>query len=590
MSVLSFEDFTTREGCPNSRVIRDNKKISLHSIQPYAEAERIIQHFNPDLKWIVIAGCGLGYIIETLLKKTAYHIIAFEHDRSILEHSFELRKNQDLYQSKRIHLFHDPDIMLEYMDENNVKELSFYIHRPYLTLFPDLYQNLEGILISYLSKKQINKATLRRFQYVWLRNLIKNSALFFHLPGLSDLRHDFQNKPAIVVGAGPSLQSDLPALLKHQDRACIIATDTAYPILCASGIKADFVVSVDPQNKNTQFLLYAQEKDTCLILDATGSFISFSKSTMRDIVFYDSFFPVYENLSPFWGKKGQLLSGGSVSTNAFDLATQLQCSPVILAGQDLAFTDSHTHSRGNVLEDFLYFQTDRLESYEKYNTKLLVLSDRIQVNSNNGKTVSTDRKFLTYLEWFKKQIRSNETPVYNTSKNGAFIKGAQYCDLNDIMEAYPLISPKTISFEKQKTDPSAFNQYLLELSRSLDELIPYARRACQAARQCHSRPHNNLKSQYEEMSRFDRKLLDSMKTGVRTAHFLELCMQSSIEKMSELSEIREINEALIQGWTELYDDAYRGLCYIRRLVQKRFHLDHLRTDITSTGRGNSDKG
>lgn len=570
MNHTRFEDFQGRGGLPNTRICLGDKKISLHSMDPLVEAERIIKHFSPQTEWVVVAGLGLGYVVQAILDTTRYHILLFEADDLILEHARELVDIDSILKHPRVTRVSSQDQLMTSLAENRVREISYYIHRPYLQLFPETYQNLEGILVAYLTRRQINQATLQRFQYTWLRNLIKNSAFFFKYPGFTELRHPFSGHPAVIVGAGPSLSEQLPSLKELQDYTCIIATDTAYPVLCSQNIRCDFVVSVDPQNKNTLFLQYADCRNGCLVLDAAGSFLSFAKSGFSEIVYYDSFFPVYQELCQYWGSKNSLQSGGSVSTNAFDLARQLGCAPVILLGQDLSFPGCQTHHERNILEEFLYYHTSRLDTYENYNSRSLLLADHIQVDSNSGGKVATDRRFLTYLDWFVREIRQNQVRVINTSLMGARISGTEVMNLKEALRGSIPLKDTRISFTKEYSHSEREYLELLDsIQLEIRQIIPYCREALQAARSCNAAGKDKQQKLFQTMNRFDSILLGSMKKGKATARFMELSMQSAIEQIVSLGDSREVTSELIQGWISLYQEAWRSLFLIDRLITKR---------------------
>ncbi len=534
MKDFIIEGIEPKESLPNARIIKDGKSYTLHSIQPFKEAERIASKFNPSMKWVLIAGFGLGYIPEYLLINTEYQIIIFEHTDEIIEFAKKSDRVKKIINNKRVFLItNDSGEIIQFLDNNNIKELNFYIHRPYYALFHDIYSNLEGILIAYLSKKQINKATLKRFQKVWLKNIIKNSLFYFSIPGIKNIRHNFQNIPAVIVGAGPSLSKNINILKEAQDYLIIISTDTALSILYNNGIKADFVVSVDPQDKNTLYLLYSEYKEATLILDSAASFISLLKYNPAKTLFFDSIFPLYEELMPFWKEKGTLLCGGSVSTTAFDFARFLNCSPIIFIGQDLAYSQKHTHSEGSILEEFLYYRINRFETYEAYNAKSLIFSDKIEVKGLDGNKVISDRKFVNFVDWFKKEINFTQTEVINATEGGAYIEGASHQTLKKTVENFYNGGKinKSFSIEHDSENPYNFIIYLQEIINGMEHLISYGKMAFQASlRALSSFQHNNI-NQYELkiMTSFDRELFKLIKGKNSIAHFIELTMQESIK-------------------------------------------------------------
>ncbi len=59
------------------------------------------------------------------------------------------------------------------------------------------------------------------------------------------LREEYKSLPVFVIGAGPSLDHDIPFLRKYQDKAIVIACGTAIDSLYHAGIKPDFYVNLE---------------------------------------------------------------------------------------------------------------------------------------------------------------------------------------------------------------------------------------------------------------------------------------------------------------------------------------------------------
>ncbi|OHD54064.1 MAG: hypothetical protein A2Y33_10120 [Spirochaetes bacterium GWF1_51_8] len=568
---IRIEGFT-RDDFPNARVTRGSANVTLHSIQPYKEAERIASRLNPGIEWYFVAGFGMGYIVETLLKNPSAQILVFEPLTEIIDHAKSSRDLTKLLSDKRLHIIGDVDEIVPFLESRDIREVNYYLHRPYSLLFPEIFTGMEGILTSYLSKRQINKNTLKRFRMVWLRNMIKNLRYYYALPGINHLRHPFAGKPALIVGAGPSLAKNIEAIAESADRMAIIATDTALPMLGAYGIVPDFTVSADPQDKNTLYLLYSGNPATTLVIDAAGSFLTFSKFRPARTFLYDSFFPIYRELSPLWGEKGDLKSGGSVSTTAFDLARFLKCSPIIFAGQDLAFSGKKTHFHGNVLEDFLFHRIDRLHTYDNYHSRTLIFSDRIMIDGYAGGKVPTDRKFLTFLEWFKREIAATGVPVVNATEGGAFIPGAEHIPFAEVRAKY-LASPidKTSTVEYTAPENPVYPEYFLDVAAECARLIPLAQAAYSASLRAADdfRWKRDISGNFKPMNDFDRAVLTALKAGNAVSRFIELAMQESIERiMDSSSNSKEISGDIIDGWKGLYGDALLSLRKVRHLLSK----------------------
>lgn len=575
MTNFEIQEFLTSDGSVNARIKMDGRTLTLHSVSPVKEAERTASGLNPSLDWVLIAGFGLGYLTEYLLKNTRHRIIVFEHTGEILDFATKHRDIDAILKNQRVFFFKgDINTLTSQLDSRNIRELNYVIHRPYFQLFPDVYSQLEGILTAYLSKKQINRATLKRFQKVWLKNIIRNSASYFSLPGIGIFDGQFEKKPAVIVGAGPSLGKSLPELKKNQDRFLIISTDTALPMLYENGIKADMVVSVDPQEKNAYYLLYSPCKDAVLVADASASYLGLIKYNPGNAVLFDSIFPAYETLASYWGDKGKLLSGGSVSTTAFDLARYLKCDPIVFIGQDLSFSKKHTHFRGNVLEEQFYHRTGRFNTFENYNSRSLVMSDRIEMTGINGAKVITDRKFLTFLDWFKREIRSTRARVINATPEGVILEGAEHLSLGKVIdEIKDSAKPdKNIPVRPIHRDQGPFLELLKGVLAEIRRLKPLSMKAFHASRSIDSgkKGTKEYSVHLNIMNEFDRTLVNTVKERGSIARFIELTMQESIETV--LDDADADHHELVKKWENFYKEAFFGILNVERLIAKRLEM------------------
>ena len=551
---------------PNAKIILKGRSVTLHSMAPFKEAERTFAQFNPSLGTVLIAGAGLCYGAEYLLKNTNYKVILYEHTPEILDYARGVRDLKPVLYHPRLKLFTgDFQQVLDYLQEAGIRELNFYLHRPYFNLFPEVYSTIEGLLIAYLSRRLLNQATLQRFQKVWLKNIVRNSPHYFNLPGIVDLRHNLAGKPAVIVGAGPSLGKNIDVLREIQESITIISTDTALSMLASAGIKADFVVSVDPQDKNALYLAYSAKREAWLILDAAASDLAFRSYSAEKTVLCDTIFPLYELMKPFWGDKGGLLAGGSVSTTAFDFARFLGANPIVLVGQDMAYSQRHTHYQGSALEEFLYYRIDRLKTYEDYNSRMLLFSDKIEIQGSQGDKVLSDRKFVTFLEWFKREIRNTSVPVINATEGGAFMQGARHLTLRETVLQFHINTRlnKKITTEFTPRDGRDFSNFLANVLKEIENLIPAAAKAVMAF------GNSSAGNQWiRELDIFDSAFRKSLESGSAVARFLEFTMQDAIEEIM-LEENQKISKEVLRKWSDFYQKAYHGLLFIKRVLQKR---------------------
>ena len=84
---------------------------------------------------------------------------------------------------------------------------------------------------------------------LWQYNTLKNLPYLITHPGINALIGKFAGKPALIVGAGPSLNKALPYLKEVAKHYVILCAATALRPLRAAGITPDLVVAVDASKK-----------------------------------------------------------------------------------------------------------------------------------------------------------------------------------------------------------------------------------------------------------------------------------------------------------------------------------------------------
>jgi len=213
-----------------------------------------------------------------------------------------------------------------------------------------------------------------------------------------------------VVGSGPSLSESAPKLALRQSqgapeqRPLVIAADTALRPLLGSGLKVDYVVSIDPFLKLEYFDGVATEELALIYFPLVPPEVLTAFRGTRFTALSRS--PLYEALRA--AGKGELWSGGSVIHPAIDLAVQMGASKVTLAGVDFAFVYGRTHA-----------------GWEDGELGKDLLKARHWVKSWRGEKLRTNPNFAGYLCALEDYIRSRPRLTFlSASDRGALIAGA----------------------------------------------------------------------------------------------------------------------------------------------------------------------
>jgi hypothetical protein len=465
----------------------DGRKLFVHSrVDPLREAERFIADIDPQGKDLVIVlGFGFGYHCELLLEKlsSTVNVIAIEKDEALLRKALESRDLEKLFKAQNFDLLADPSesFLQDVFRGKSSRNVLFITHRGATQLYPDYYQNIVSIIKSYISTKDVNIATLARFEKTWGSNTARNIRVISQSCGVNLFFNMFSGIPAIVVAAGPSLTQSLGFIKDNIDRAVIIAVDTSYKLLIDNGITPHFCLSVDPQLINARYYEGIGETETILVSDPTvhPSIFRFFKGR---ISVTGIAFDMMKWIEDICGGKGELTHGGSVSTNAYDFAKRLGASPVLMVGQDLSFTSGLAHAKGSYLDEQIHNRTHKLNNAQMYNRRQLASLPPVYLKGVRGERVLTNQKMMIFQNWFEKR---NDSELINASYNGVFINGVKNTPHDKLPFNYPVtgIVEKIDDLYNKYTDDNdpgrivKLEKRINDMLAEIDSLIPVLEKA-----------------------------------------------------------------------------------------------------------------
>lgn len=430
----SIEAVETKTGGHVPAVTKEGKRLFIHSkFDPAKEAERFIGEIDTSaFDLFIVFGFGFGYHIQELLKRMGGDslVLVIEKSPLMLRKAMECRDLAPVLAGERFLMLLDPaeEEIAEALKGKSSRRTSFILHRGSFQAEPDYYGNMQQVARSYLSTKEVNIATLAKFEKVWASNIARNIGMYAGAPGAGVFFDRFRDVPAIVAAAGPSLGRSLDLIRRNRDRAVIIAVDTSYRILMKAGIEPHFCIVVDPQVINARYFEGSARSSTILVADPTVHPSVFRLFPGR-VAVTGVAFELMKWIERLSGEKGEITHGGSVSTNAYDFARRLGASPVYLTGQDLAFTGGHAHARGSYLDEQVHLRTGRLYTAEMMNRFQLTALPKIFVKGIRGGTVHTNQKMMIFLSWFQKRGDGN---LVNATHDGALIPGVRHVPAADI--------------------------------------------------------------------------------------------------------------------------------------------------------------
>ncbi|MGL4367299.1 MAG: motility associated factor glycosyltransferase family protein [Brevinemataceae bacterium] len=566
---------TNADNSFNFDIIFNNRILKLHSSRPIAEAQKIFSNLpQKENALYFIGGLGLGYLLEKIICETEYQCLVYEPDSSIFKKTIELRPElqQLLLNNSRVFFVQNLQDLQHISTQLKINDVVFNIHRPYAEIFPKEFLQAKEIIAGCIRKQEVGVSTIIRFSKTWTKNIFKNMHRYFTGNKLIHYKNACIDQPAVIIGAGSSLEQALPYIKQYQDQMILIACDTTLPILSASNISPDFVVTVDAQEKNAYYLRYSQNKNHILIADPGVHDSSFEDYDSNNIILMDSFFPFYPFFEKFWGANGLLSSGGSVSTSAFDLARQLGCNPIIMAGQDLSFSNNKTHSQGNILAENNRIQHHRLSPFhtQQAHTTYAVHSRYIKGRKPNS-FVLADARFIIFKEWFEEQIVKTSAEVIIAGMDGAYLEGATHKEISKAFELLP-----STRLKKNYTLPitpiadTEYHKYLDTIYKSICNLLPICQKSLTSIKQSYK--NNNPSQAAAETTKLQKILNTENSEHSVIAYMVSTCIQDSIHQTMSANFDQTSPEEQQQLQTALCTDIVKSLKLLKNQIHKAQYL------------------
>nr|MDA3941211.1 DUF115 domain-containing protein [Spirochaetia bacterium] len=398
----------SKSGLPTATV---NGKFIHSNREPVREAEKLVDSEIPkDISACIVEGFGLGYYVEAILNlRPNIPIIIVESSGERFLKALEARDFSLILTSPMISILigNESESIRHILPGLPKGSIQIFKHRALYELHIEYYREIDTLVQNFISRRDVNTATLNRFGELWVRNLINNLDYLPEAGNVGDLSGIFNNVPVLLLAAGPSLDQLLPHMEKLHKRFIIVAVDTSAIVLMEAGCIPDFTVIVDPQYWNTRHLDRADLNKTILISESSTHPGIFKKEH-RKIFFCGSLFPLGIFMEKYGGHKKRLAAGGSVATTAWDFCRLLSNGEIFCGGLDLGFPNNKTHFHGSFFEEKIHTETTRETPAENYAYSYLSSGNTFLSKNNLGTKTLTDQRLSIYIQWFEEQININK--------------------------------------------------------------------------------------------------------------------------------------------------------------------------------------
>lgn len=388
------------------------------------------------LKYVVILGLANAELVQEFIQthlSCLHRFIVVEPDSRIFSAAMELLDWTEMLSHPRILWFAgDAIAALEAQLREEIAAIGTWGARVFQCarqaeseneIFQSYRESIARITRLAHENSQVQIAKGKIIQENIVRNLprIVSSMTLDHWQG------QLAGVPAVIVGAGPSLNKNVHCLREAPEGTLIVAVDTALRPLLRQGIEPHFIVSCDPLTLNLRHFEGVNglgEAVYAYLPETNAGILEQYPQHNRLLCLHDWQSKAIQYMYPDYARRARFQRGMNVGFCAFSLARQLECSPIILVGLDMAIAPggrSHAEGTGNVSDIVVSDDGTQARFQGNVNTEAQPV---IQVEGYYGQPVLTFTYFYQVLLLFEREMARTSVPVIDATEGGARKRGA----------------------------------------------------------------------------------------------------------------------------------------------------------------------
>ncbi len=403
-------------------LLKNNKSIDSR-YDPLRESQRLAQSLNEDTHFVIVIGIASGIFIQTLLEsRKNLFVLALEKSQADLDFLKKLPLIQKIQEEKRLAFCSLDDF------ENKIIELyvpAFYGNlqvieqRGWVMENPDCIDFIKAAINRACGIVSADFSVQSHFGKLWQHNILCNLKTI-------DKTYKYkvfpQEKTALVLAAGPSLDKEIQSLLKNPDSYYIIASDTALSILAAYKIIPDAVISIDGQNVSNVHFIHNSKEDfskTLFLFDLCAN-SSAVKTVVKNNYRFNFFisghpFCQFVNTNYKLGLPDIFSGAGTVTISAVDFAIKVGFKNIIVAGADFSYSNGKPYAKGTYLDRLYNQNSNRLGSSQQLFNKLEFRTELIK--NEKGFTTKVLEAYRTSFENYLEGNFVKENNLYKISNS-----------------------------------------------------------------------------------------------------------------------------------------------------------------------------
>lgn len=433
----------TTNGMPNLMVGTPQFPCYLHSQEdPLAEAKEWFASLSLNqIQALYVYGIGLGYYYEAakdwLKEDNDRYLIFIEDDPEVMrcfmetERCREMLDNPQVFirllgpRSEQIPQFTSLTSLFNFLNH------TFTALKSYTETKPALFSEFKSTVSFLSTMHQMFFSESAGHGLVFFRNFFLN---FLDLPRshfANGLLGKFKGVPAIICGAGPSLNKNIDVLSTLTDRALIFAGGTALNALNGKGVMPHFGVGIDPNpNQFTRLVMnHAFELPflyRCRMLHEALEMVHGDRLYLTGSGGYEVGKWFEKQLGV---NEPELPEGFNVLNFSVVIAHAMGCNPIICAGIDLAYSGGDSYAAG-VASHAIHNRKSHFRTKDSED-------ELISKNDIYGKPVHTLWKWMAESLWYSHFAESHpECRLINATEGGIGFENVENMPLAEVKQKY----------------------------------------------------------------------------------------------------------------------------------------------------------
>lgn len=524
---------------------------------------------------IIIIGLATGEYIKEINNyvKNNNKIIILEPNIEV--YNLYIKDNEDSIENIIVLPFSSEYINLVKLHISSISLDTFKIYEypNYKNTYIQEIYKIYNIIRNLTREKIIDRNTKIFFSKIWFESTVSNLKYLHKSKPIKNISNLYENRPAIIVSAGPSLSKNIKQLKEFENKAIIFTGGRTLKALRDENIEPDFLSIIDAQELSYELVDGIIEKSNTILAHSEIIPNKVLKKHKGNRLFYP-YSPWVKELveDPKYN-----FTHSSVAHTCTKLAMYMGCNPIIFIGQDLAYTDNKVHSEN------AEFTQEKLKEKEDI-TKVVSESD-IYVKDINGKPIRTSMTLDLFRQQFEEIIKENKQFKFiNSTEGGANIEGTEVKKLLENKELFKEISEKNeinINFQDMKNIIEKDKVFLILDSsvKYLEEIIDMLNNAIK-----HNEKYYNHFISKNKILKSSLKVLDEADIAIKNipdnikfiqylfTETINMILYNPIYKIknsdSELEKAKKIYEKSKVLYSNILKEAEYALDYIKKEIKE----------------------